>query len=309
MSPLILCTARRVPRARAAAARAASRLAAFGTLAVSATLLLTACAPMPAQRTSGTGTVERLYVLYCGEAQIPDVSPWSHGFNVGTRATFSDNCYLMRHAKGWMLWDGGYPDSLAERPEGLVGPRSTAWRKKTLAAQLAELGLAPAQITHLAFSHSHADHVGNGNLFTAATLFIQQTEYEAAFGPDAAKFGFQNATYDKLRANPTVKLNGNHDIFGDGSVTILSTPGHTPGHQSLLVKLAKTGPVVLSGDLAHFQQNFDLRRVPGFNFNREGSVSSMERVAAVVREHRAQLWINHDIAQDATLRHSPKFYD
>ena len=264
---------------------------------------------MPAQRTSGTGTVERLYVLYCGEAQIPDVSPWSPGFNVGTRATFSDNCYLMRHAKGWMLWDSGYPDSLAERPEGLVGPRSTALRKKTLAAQLAELGLAPAQITHLAFSHSHADHVGNGNLFTAATLFIQQTEYEAAFGPDAAKFGFQSATYDKLRANPTVKLNGDHDIFGDGSVTILSTPGHTPGHQSLLVKLAKSGPVVLSGDLAHFQQNFDLRRVPGFNFNREGSVSSMERVAAVVREHRAQLWINHDIAQDATLRHSRQFYD
>lgn len=264
---------------------------------------------MPAQRTSGTGTVERLYILYCGEAQIPDVSPWSPGFNVGTRATFSDNCYLMRHAKGWMLWDSGYPDSLAERPEGLVGPRSTAWRKKTLAAQLAELGLAPAQITHLAFSHSHADHVGNGNLFTAATLFIQQTEYEAAFGPDAAKFGFQSATHDKLRANPTVKLNGDHDIFGDGSVTILSTPGHTPGHQSLLVKLAKTGPVVFSGDLAHFQQNFDLRRVPGFNFNREGSVSSMERVAAVVREHRAQLWINHDIAQDATLRHSPQFYD
>ena len=228
MSPLILCTARRVSRARAAA----SRLAAFGTLAVSATLLLTACAPMPAQRTSGTGTVERLYVLYCGEAQIPDVSPWSPGFNVGTRATFSDNCYLMRHAKGWMLWDSGYPDSLAERPEGLVGPRSTALRKKTLAAQLAELGLAPAQITHLAFSHSHADHVGNGNLFTAATLFIQQTEYEAAFGPDAAKFGFQSATYDKLRVNPTVKLNGDHDIFGDDSVTILSTPGHTPGHQS-----------------------------------------------------------------------------
>ena len=182
-------------------------------------------------------------------------------------------------------------------------------RKKTLAAQLAELGLAPAQITHLAFSHSHADPVGNGNLFTAATLFIQQAEYDAAFGPDAAKFSFQSATYDKLRANPTVKLGGDHDVFGEGAVTILSTPGHTPGHQSLLVKLAKTGPVVLSGDLAHFQQNFDLRRVPGFNFSREGSVASMDRVATVVREQKAQLWINHDIAQDATLRHSPQFYD
>jgi N-acyl homoserine lactone hydrolase len=160
----------------------------------------------------------------------------------------------------------------------------------------------PAQITHLAFSHSHGDHIGNGNLFTAATLFIQKAEYDAAFGPDAAKFGFQSATYDKLRANPTVKLNGDRDVFGDGSVTILSTPGHTPGHQSLLVKLGKTGAVVLSGDLAHFQQNFDFRRAPGFNFDREGSVSSMERVAALVREEKAQLWINHDSAQNEKIR-------
>ena len=78
-----------------------------------------------------------------------------------------------------------------------------------------------------------------------------------SFGPEPAKYGFNPATYDKLRNNPVVKLNGDKDVFGDSLVTIMSTPGHTPGHQSLLLRLAKTGTLVLSGDLAHFQSNWD----------------------------------------------------
>jgi glyoxylase-like metal-dependent hydrolase (beta-lactamase superfamily II) len=268
--------------------------------------LMAACAQMPGMRTSG---IERMYVLYCGEAQIPDLSPWSPGFNVGTPAMFSDNCYLIRHAKGWLLWDSGYTDALAEKPEGLVGPRATSFRKKTLVSQMAEIGVTPGQVTHLAFSHTHADHVGNGNLFTAATLYIQQAEYDAAFGPDASKFNFIAADYDKLRANPAVKLQGDHDVFGDGSVTILATPGHTPGHQSLLVRLPKTGAVVLSGDVAHFRDNFENRRVPGFNFNREQSVASMDKIASVVKAENGQLWINHDSAQNAGIRHAPQYYE
>ena len=111
----------------------------------------------------------------------------------------------------------------------MAGGLLRAKMPKTLASQLAELGLKPADISYVAFSHFHGDHVGNANLFTGATLYIQETEYAAAFGPEPQKTGFNPATYDKLRANPVVKLTGDFDIFGDGSVMILSTPGHTPG--------------------------------------------------------------------------------
>jgi glyoxylase-like metal-dependent hydrolase (beta-lactamase superfamily II) len=253
------------------------------------------------------GGVQRLYALYCGEAQIPDVSPWSPGFNVGQAALFSDNCYLIQHGQDWMMWDSGYADSLADKPEGIIGPRSRALRTKTLASQLTEIGVAPSQITYLAFSHSHGDHVGNGNMFTAATLYIQKAEYDAAFGPEPAKYGFDPATYDGLRSNRVVKLEGDFDVFGDGSVKILSTPGHTPGHQSLLVRLPRTGAVVLSGDAAHFEENFALRRVPGFNYNIAQSLQSMDKLDGIVKAERAQLWINHDWKQNATIVHAPQF--
>jgi N-acyl homoserine lactone hydrolase len=267
---------------------------------------LAGCAGISALPQTG---VQRLYVLYCGEARIPDISPWSPGVNVGQAAVFSDNCYLIRHGKDWMLWDSGYPDSLADTPEGIVGPRSRALRSKTLASQLAEIGVTPAQITYLAFSHTHGDHVGNANLFPSATLYIQQAEYDAAFGADAAKFGFAPAGYEKLRANPVVKLNGDADVFGDGSVKIISTPGHTPGHQSLMVRLPKTGTVVLSGDVAHFAENFAARRVPSFNFSAEQSRQSMDKIDAIVKAEHAQLWINHDAKQNASIIHAPQFIE
>jgi len=252
----------------------------------------------------------RLYVLYCGEAQIPDISPWSPGFNEGKPMTFSDNCYLIRHGSDWMLWDSGFADALAASPDGQPGARGMLMRRtKTLASQLAELGVAPEQIKHLAFSHTHADHVGNANLFTAATLYIQQAEYDAAFGSEPAKYGFNPALYDKLRSNPVVKLNGDRDVFGDATVVILSTPGHTPGHQSLLVRLPKTGAVVLSGDAAHFEDNFVKRRVPSFNFNADQSRQSMDKIDAIVKAEGAQLWINHDAKQNAAIAHAPRFVE
>jgi len=200
-------------------------------------------------------------------------------------------------------------DSIAAKPEGVsaAGGLLTLWVRKTLASQLEELGIAPTDITHLAFSHFHADHVGNANLFTAATLYIQAAEYDAAFGLDPAQFNFNRDLYGKLRANPTVQLNGDHDVFGDGSVVILSTPGHTPGHQSLLVRLPRRGAVVLSGDMVHFRENWDNRIVPARNFARNESLESMQRIAALLEAEHAQLWINHDKAQSASLPKAPEY--
>jgi N-acyl homoserine lactone hydrolase len=258
------------------------------------------------------GSVERMYVLYCGESTTKDVSAnWSPGVNVGVARDFSDNCYLIKHAKGWLLWDTGMSDSIAEMPQGVTAASGllTMYVKKTLSAQLSELNVAPADITRLAVSHFHSDHVGNANLFAGAKVYIQEAEYDAAFGPDAAKFGFAPKLYEKLASGEVVKLKGDHDVFGDGSVTIVSTPGHTPGHQSLMVRLRKSGVVVLSGDMVHFQENWDSHIVPARNFDKQQSALSMDHVARLLEEEHAKLWINHDKAQSAGVAHAPGFVE
>jgi glyoxylase-like metal-dependent hydrolase (beta-lactamase superfamily II) len=109
--------------------------------------------------------------------------------------------------------------------------------------------------------------------------------------------------------HPVTKLQGDHDIFGDGSATIISTPGHTPGHQSLLVKLPRTGAIVLSGDAVHFRSNWENRGVPANNTDKERTLASMQCIADVMAKENAQLWINHDKAQRDSLKMSPGFYD
>lgn len=256
--------------------------------------------------------VQKVYVLYCGESETKDVSAnWSPGVDIGKSREFSDNCYLIRHDKGWMLWDSGISDTVADKPEGVVagGGILTLYVKKTLRSQLRELGLSPADIKYLGFSHFHGDHVGNANLFTEATHYIQQAEYDAAFGAEPAKFNFNPALYDKLRDLPTVRLQGDHDVFGDRSVTILSTPGHTPGHQSLLVRLPKSGAVLLSGDAVHFEENWVNRRVPARNFDKVQTLVSMEKIAHILEQERAKLWINHDKAQTDAIAHAPGYLE
>ena len=252
---------------------------------------------------AASAEVQRLYVLDCGINQGKDQSRWSPGVNEGKPIEFSDNCYLIRHTKGLLLWDTGIPDGVAAMPDGLVSASGliTYRRVKTLAAQLAELGVKPADITYLALSHTHGDHVGNVALFPSSSVLIQGAEYEWAMaGPNKPAF---TAT-QKIE-----KLAGDHDIFGDGSVRILSTPGHTPGHQSLLVKLPKTGSLVLSGDAVHFQDNWTHKRVPSMNTSKDQTLASLERIAKVLDEQKATLWINHDKPQSATLKYAPAYYE
>src|SRR5262245_61620643 len=246
--------------------------------------------------------VERLYILNCGEGVAGDISRWSPGVNVGKSMDFVDNCYLIKHAQGWMLWDTGLADAIANLPEGQrpPDPRMTHWRRpKTLIAQLEELGVKPADIKYVAVSHTHPDHIGNVELFPQTMLLVQKAEYEwpAPVGP---RFKPEH---------PVTKLEGDRDVFGDGSVTIISTPGHTPGHQSLLVKLPKTGALILSGDAVHFKDNWDNRRVPEGNTSKEQTLASLQRIADLMAQNKAQLWINHDKAQRDTLKMAPAFYE
>jgi glyoxylase-like metal-dependent hydrolase (beta-lactamase superfamily II) len=281
----------------------------LGVILRAAVLAGAAMVGAPAQLAGAAATVDRMYVLECGESKTSDVSAnWSPEVDVGVSREFSDNCYLIVRGDRLFLWDTGMSDAIAEKPEGVTAASGllTLWVRKPLAAQLAALGISPDRVTDLALSHFHSDHAGNANRFTSARLYIQQAEYDAAFGPDAAKFGFNPALYGKLQSNPTVKLNGDHDVFGDGSVVILSSPGHTPGHQCLLVRLPDRGPVVLSGDMVHFRENWEHRRIPSRNFDNQQSAASMERIAAVLAREKAELWINHDKAQGAAIPKAPE---
>ncbi|MCS3730110.1 N-acyl homoserine lactonase family protein [Bradyrhizobium betae] len=252
---------------------------------------------------SEKGGVERLYVLNCGEGTAGDISRWTPGLNEGKTMDFVDTCYLIKHGKGWFLWDTGIADSVASMPNGLApaDPKAVTWRRpKTLQAQLDQLGLKPDDVKAMAVSHTHPDHTGNVELFPQAMLYVQKAEYDWPGANNEPRF---------KPSHPVELLAGDKDVFGDGSVTILSTPGHTPGHQSLLVKLPKTGAVVLSGDAVHFRDNWDNRRVPSMNSSKELSAASMQKIADTLDKEKAQLWINHDKAQRDSQKMAPEFYD
>jgi glyoxylase-like metal-dependent hydrolase (beta-lactamase superfamily II) len=247
--------------------------------------------------------VEKLYILNCGEGVAGDISRWSPGVDEGKSKDFVDNCYLIKHTLGWFLWDTGIPDAVAAMPNGLApsDPKAVTWKRpKTLAAQLDELGVKPDDIKAMAVSHTHPDHIGNVEMFPSAMLYVQKAEYEWPGADNKPRFKPEH---------PVTQLEGDRDVFGDGTVVILSTPGHTPGHQSLFVRLARTGPIVLSGDAVHFKSNWDNRRVPSPNFNKDQTLASMQKIAETISREEAQLWINHDKEQRDILKMAPEFYD
>ena len=249
------------------------------------------------------GDVDRLYVIDCGWAHAVDQSLWSPGVNVGVPIDFSDNCYLMHHtSEGYLLWDTGITDRLAGLPEGQsVQATGQTWhRTQTLVAALAALGIKPADVHYIGISHVHPDHIGNVEQFSQSTLIIQKAEWD--YGLTLPLKPFRPEHKAQL-------IEGDKDLFGDGCLTILSTPGHTPGHQSLLVRLRKTGYVVLSGDAVHFESNWEHRRVPAFNIDKAQSAASMEKIARIIADKHAQLWINHDKPSSDARRHAPEFYE
>ena len=218
-------------------------------------------------------------------------------------------CYVIEHPRGRMLWDGGLPSALASTPGWQGDGGGGAVRlNQTLAQQLGALNLDLGAFDVVAFSHMHFDHVGIANEVGGGTLLIQRAEHDAAFADGAAAPGFDRKLYDGLRAAPAQILDGDHDVFGDGRVRIIAAPGHTPGHQMLFVRLAETGPIVLSGDLYHFAVSRQLRRVPPFNVDAVQTIASMRRVESLLEETQATLWIEHELAEFEQLKHAPEYY-
>lgn len=252
----------------------------------------------------------KLYVMDCGEITFTDISFFSLKPEDTDIRTLFVPCYLITHQGKTLMWDVGLPLNIVGKgvvqPNGDAGPAMVYQR--SVVDQLADLNLAPDQIDYLALSHMHYDHTGAANLFTRAKWLVQRSEYDAAFST-SPPVAFVPDTYAALKNNPTEILQGDYDVFGDGSVTILSTPGHTPGHQMLLIDLAKTGKLLLSGDLYHFRASRALQAIPLFNTDIEQSKQSMAHIEDVIQATGATLWIEHDKELAETLNMSPAFYD
>jgi N-acyl homoserine lactone hydrolase len=273
----------------------------FTALALAAaTSMLMAAVPPPKS--------VRLYVFDCGSLNIPDTSPYQLKKEQLTTSVMSVACFLVVHPKGTLIWDtGAVPDSSVK--PGAPGTLRYATSTRTLTSELAEVGYAPADINYLALSHFHWDHVGNSNLFAGATWLVRMSERDTMFA-DPPSPRTEPANFSALKNSKTILIaKDDHDVFGDGTVVIKAAPGHSPGHQVLFLKLAKTGPVVLSGDLYHYPEERKLNLIPLTEFNRDQTVASRAAIEAFLIKTGAQLWIQHDFTANAKLKKSPAFYE
>jgi N-acyl homoserine lactone hydrolase len=194
------------------------------------------------------------------------------------------SCYLIKHGNDYMVWDTGHAIGTPT-----VGP------KASLVDQLAQLNIKPEQIKYVAVSHYHGDHIGQVASFAKSTLLIGKGDWDVLTSPKPLPGANPEPFAAWIKGEGKVEpVQLDQDVFGDGTVLMLNTPGHTPGHHSLLVKLKETGNILLTGDLAHFQENLDTNGVPSFNIDRSQTIASLDRFKRIAAAMRATIIIQHD---------------
>src|SRR6202790_3825226 len=260
----------------------------------------------------------RLYVFDCGVLHNPDMARFNLKKEDVTTTDMSMACFLVAHPKGNLIWDTGAVPDDSWTPTGAIltqhvtlpdGQTREADVDKSLRGQLAEIGYSASDINYLALSHYHYDHTGNANEFAGATWLVRQADRDAMFGGKYSG-SLQPSTFSALQKSKTIIVKEDeYDVFHDGNVIAKSAPAHTQGHQVLYVKLAKTGGVVLSGDLYHYPAEMTLNRVPTFEVSQEQTRASRVAVDAFLKKTGAQLWIQHDFVGNSKLKKSPKFYE
>jgi glyoxylase-like metal-dependent hydrolase (beta-lactamase superfamily II) len=183
-----------------------------------------------------------------------------------------------------MMWDTGQSSSA-----GAAAP------KVGLVDLLAQLNVTPEQVKYVGISHYHGDHMGQANALPKATLLIGKGDWDVLTNPHPpAGLNPQLLSNWVSGGGKVEPVPQDKDVFGDGTVVMLYTPGHTPGHHSLLVNLAQMGPVVLSGDFVHFRENYETNGVPIFNFDRAQTLASIERIKKIAANLKATVIIQHD---------------
>jgi N-acyl homoserine lactone hydrolase len=260
-----------------------------------------------AQKTAAPVTSLRVYLFDCGLIKGED--PLTYGLNQGDvkNADMVVPCYLIVHPKGTLMWDVGViPDSAFKGGKPVTEDGDTVSSPRPLLPQLAALGYPPENITYIAFSHYHFDHTANANAFAGSTWLVHAAERDAMFAASPA----HQSVYSRLRNSKTIILpNTDYDVFGDGTVVIKYAPGHTPGHQVLALKLPKTGPVLIAGDLWHYTAERTASRPPQDEANKEQTLASRAAMEAYLKQSGAQLWIEHDPATFNRLKKAPDYID
>jgi N-acyl homoserine lactone hydrolase len=277
----------------------------FAAALASLIVLATALPSSRAQKIAAPVTSLRVYLFDCGLIKGED--PTEYGLNKGDvkNPDMVVPCYLIVHPKGTLMWDVGViPDSAFKEGKPVTEEGDTVSSPKPLLPQLAALGYPADKITYIAFSHYHFDHTANANAFAGSTWLVHAAERDAMFTASPE----HQATYSRLRNSKTILLpNTDYDVFGDGSVVIKSAPGHTPGHQVLALRLPKTGPVLIAGDLWHYAAERTVSRPPGGEANKEETLASRAAMEAYLKQSGAQLWIEHDPQTFARLKKAPDY--
>jgi N-acyl homoserine lactone hydrolase len=209
----------------------------------------------------------------------------------GLNLVFTFSCYLIKHGDEYMVWDTGFaPGSNPNAP------------KTSLVDYLAQVKVTPEQIKYVGISHFHGDHTGQLGAFANATLLIGKGDWDGVIATPPAQganvAGFKEWIGTGRKVEPLVL---DKDVFGDGTVVILRTPGHTPGHSALLVQLKEKGPVLLTGDLVHFRENYESNGIPSFNFDRAQTAASLDRFKKIATGMKATVVIQHDMRDIAKL--------
>ena len=250
----------------------------------------------------------RLYIFDCGVLTPADAK--SFGFDKVSELRMSVPCFLVAHPKGTMMWDVGVSPDSDFKADGAPIKQGMITVTKPLKPQLEAIGYEPADIKYIAFSHYHIDHTANANMFAGSTWLVSQPERDIMFSDKPAPVR-ADKNYMALKDSKTTILSStaDYDVFGDGTVIIKQTPGHTPGHQVLFLKLPKTGPVLIAGDLYHYNEERNTDHVPSFEYNKEQSLASRAKVEEFLKTSGAQLWIEHDFAANAKLKKSPAYYE
>jgi N-acyl homoserine lactone hydrolase len=272
-----------------------------------AAMLLTA--NVAAQRSQPAPTSPRIYIFDNGAIRGLDPALFNFKREELREVDFVNVSYLIVHPRGTLMFDAGAVADSHFKADGSPVTEGIMSATKPLLPQLAAAGYTPRDVTYFALSHFHSDHTANANEFASATWIVQKAERDFMFA-DSPQGIIQPASYAALRdADTKVLDNEDFDVFGDGSVVVMSTPGHTPGHQVVAVKLANRGPVLLGGDLYHYPEERTTGRIPTFEFDAEQSKASRARVEQYLKDNNATLWIEHDIATHAALPKSPAYVD
>lgn len=243
----------------------------------------------------------KLHVFSGGKIVVNNLELFSQDTTYhGQSKIFADPFYVIQHPKGNLIWDAGLPENLIGLPKPFTDPSGafTVSRKDSLKNQLHSIGLKIEDFKYIALSHNHFDHIGHANYFKDATWLVQENEYDFFHSDTAKKEHTESYNGIKDLTNPK-KLNGDFDVFGDGTVVIKYAPGHTIGHQTLFLNIGLEKPIILIGDLYHFEENRLHKRVPVFNHDVATTKKSMETIEAFAKEKGAEI----------IIQHSPKDFD